>query len=54
MSVQALNRVAPIRDFFLNVSNYERNASELIQSLGELVRKIWNGRNFKGQVMRGV
>lgn len=48
--VQALIRVWPIRDFFLRPENYASCQSLLVQRFGELVRKVWNPRAFKGQV----
>lgn len=48
--VQTLGRVAPIRDFFLVPSNYKGVTDLLVVRFGELIRKLWNGRNFKGQV----
>jgi U4/U6.U5 tri-snRNP-associated protein 2 len=48
--VQALIRVQPIRDFFLRPENYTGCQSLLVQRFGELVRKVWNPRAFKGQV----
>eukprot|EP00898_Chlorokybus_atmophyticus_P002893 jgi/Chlat1/3604/Chrsp234S03585 len=48
--VQALMRVTPVRDFFLTESNYVNCKSLLVQRFGELCRKIWHPRNFKGQV----
>jgi Ubiquitin carboxyl-terminal hydrolase len=37
-------------DYFLVPSNYAGTRSRLVLSLGELLRKIWNPRAFKGQV----
>lgn len=48
--VQILSRVAPIRDFFLQPAHYGTIDSPLVQRFGELLRKMWNPRNFKGQV----
>ena len=48
--VQILARITPIRDFFLMPSNYADGCSLLVQHFGELLRKVWNPRNFKGQV----
>lgn len=47
---QALARVGPLRDFFLLPSGYASCKSPLVQRFGELMRKLWNPRNFKGQV----
>jgi hypothetical protein len=38
------------RDYFLIPDNYASCKSLLVQRFGELMRKIWNPRNFKGQV----
>mmetsp|Transcript_2778 Transcript_2778/g.4680 ORF Transcript_2778/g.4680 Transcript_2778/m.4680 type:complete len:374 (-) Transcript_2778:147-1268(-) len=48
--IQALMRVLPIRDFFLRPENYQNSKSVLLHRFGELLRKVWNPRNFKGQV----
>lgn len=49
--VQMMARVAPIRSFFLLPdANYPGCKSVLVQRFGELMRKLWNPRNFKGQV----
>ena len=40
-------RVAPVRDFFLQQERYVTNPSLMVQSFGELTRKVWNSRNFK-------
>ena len=47
---QALARVTPLRDFFLLPANYAACRAPLVQRFGELLRKAWNTRNFKGQV----
>lgn len=36
--------------FFLNENNYRNKRSLLLQATGELLRKIWHPRQFKGQV----
>ncbi|KAL6762204.1 ubiquitin-specific protease 39 [Haematococcus lacustris] len=48
--VQLLARIPAIRDFFLIPANYKDVDSILVTRFGELLRKIWNPRNFKGQV----
>lgn len=50
VAVQILARVVPIRNYFLDATNYASCKSILVQRFGELLRKIWNPRNFKGQV----
>ncbi len=42
------------RDFFLIPDNYKSVTSPLVVRFGELIRKIWNTRNFKGQVRGGA
>ena len=41
---------AACSDFFLRPENYASCQSLLVQRFGELVRKVWNPRAFKGQV----
>ena len=41
--------MTPLRDFFLLPANYAACRSPLVQRFGELLRKAWNTRNFKGQ-----
>lgn len=58
--LQALSHVLPIRDFFLVEDNYvaqlrdKRPSSDplfdLVIRFGELMRKLWNPRNFKAHV----
>ena len=48
--LQALARVPPVRDFFLRPEAYAGCQSALVQRFGELMRKVWNAANFKGQV----
>ncbi|KAK4372765.1 hypothetical protein RND71_008149 [Anisodus tanguticus] len=43
-------RVTPLRNFFLIPENYQHTRSPLVHRFGELTRKIWHARNFKGQV----
>lgn len=52
---QALSHVLPLRNHFLVESNYSTTRSGdhrylLSQRFGELVRKLWNPRNFKAHV----
>lgn len=54
---QALSHVTPLRDFFLRESNYSHvkrlpgdSSYLLVQRFGELMRKLWNPRNFKAHV----
>ncbi|KAH9422127.1 U4/U6.U5 tri-snRNP-associated protein 2 [Dermatophagoides pteronyssinus] len=56
--LQALSHVKTIRNYFLIESNYDhfvqQNAQNhsalLLQRFGELLRKLWNGKNFKAHV----
>ncbi|XP_057183257.1 U4/U6.U5 tri-snRNP-associated protein 2 isoform X2 [Triplophysa rosa] len=55
--LQALSNVPPLRNYFLEEENY-RNIRRppgdimflLVQRFGELMRKLWNPRNFKAHV----
>jgi U4/U6.U5 tri-snRNP-associated protein 2 len=38
------------RDYFLVPANYKGVDNVLVKRFGELIRKLWNSRNFKGQV----
>lgn len=56
--LQALSHVKRIRNFFLNEFNYEAytkncahdHSAMLLQRFGELLRKLWNPKNFKAHV----
>ncbi|KAI9085917.1 hypothetical protein K1719_031994 [Acacia pycnantha] len=50
VTIQSLMRVTPLRNFFLIPENYQHSKSQLVHRFGELTRKIWHVRNFKGQV----
>lgn len=50
VTIQSLMRVTPLRNFFLIPENYQNCKSPLVHRYGELTRKIWHARNFKGQV----
>ncbi|XP_028777256.1 U4/U6.U5 tri-snRNP-associated protein 2 [Neltuma alba] len=50
VTIQSLMRVTPLRNFFLIPENYQHSKSQLVHRFGELTRKIWHARNFKGQV----
>ncbi|XP_062160354.1 uncharacterized protein LOC133867622 isoform X1 [Alnus glutinosa] len=50
VTIQSLMRVTPLRNFFLIRENYKQSKSSLVHRFGELTRKIWHARNFKGQV----
>ncbi|KNA03309.1 hypothetical protein SOVF_210440, partial [Spinacia oleracea] len=50
VTIQALMRVTPLRNFFLIPENYQHCKAPLVHRFGELTRKIWHARNFKGQV----
>ncbi|KAJ5073760.1 hypothetical protein M0811_08324 [Anaeramoeba ignava] len=49
VSIQALVHVNLIRDFFISIENTEKS-SLLVETFGELTRKIWNSQNFRGHV----
>ncbi|XP_029819793.1 U4/U6.U5 tri-snRNP-associated protein 2 [Manacus vitellinus] len=55
--LQALSNVPPLRNYFLEEENYRRIQRPpgdimflLVQRFGELMRKLWNPRNFKAHV----
>ncbi|XP_014668010.1 PREDICTED: U4/U6.U5 tri-snRNP-associated protein 2-like [Priapulus caudatus] len=55
--LQALSHVTPLRDYFLREENYKNikrppgdHMILLVQRFGELLRKLWNPRNFKAHV----
>ncbi|KAG0568606.1 hypothetical protein KC19_6G032600 [Ceratodon purpureus] len=50
VTIQSLMRVTPLRNFFLLPENYKSCKSPLVQRFGELTKKIWHTKNFKGQV----
>ncbi|KAM0844508.1 hypothetical protein ACQ4PT_056997 [Festuca glaucescens] len=50
VTIQSLMRITPLRNFFLIPENYQHSKSPLVHCFGELTRKIWHARNFKGQV----
>lgn len=50
VALHALSHVTPIRDFFLEPSNYSESKSPLVHSFGEVLRKMWSSHNFKSVV----
>lgn len=49
--LQSLARVGPMRDFFLDPRNYARaSSSHLVCRFGDLVRRVWNDKAFRGHV----
>lgn len=55
--LHSLSHILPIRNFFLREENYIRvkrppgdSSFLLVQRFGELMRKLWNPRNFKAHV----
>lgn len=52
--VQALNTIAPIRNYFLRTDNGngsgDGSGTRLTKTWGELLSKMWNPKAFKGQV----
>ena len=54
--IQALCRIKPLRDYclffntqFINTGNID-NKQLLVIKFAELIKKIWNPKNFKGHV----
>jgi U4/U6.U5 tri-snRNP-associated protein 2 len=45
-----LNASAVCRDYFLWPANYAHCKSDLVRRFGELCRKAWNPRAFKGHL----
>lgn len=50
VAVQALVHVPPFRNFFIVDTNYKKCTDLLVLRFGELVRKIYNAKNFKDHV----
>ncbi|XP_048763134.2 U4/U6.U5 tri-snRNP-associated protein 2-like [Ostrea edulis] len=55
--LQALSHVTPLRNFFLQEESYKKikrppgdQMCFVVQRFGELLRKLWNPRNFKAHV----
>ncbi|OZJ05574.1 hypothetical protein BZG36_01684 [Bifiguratus adelaidae] len=48
--IQALIHIPQLRDYFILEDHEAQNRSQLVLRFGELVRKMWNPRAFKGQV----
>ncbi|OWF42399.1 U4/U6.U5 tri-snRNP-associated protein 2-like [Mizuhopecten yessoensis] len=55
--LQALSHVSPLRNYFLQEENYKKikrppgdQMLMICQRFGELIRKLWNPRNFKAHV----
>jgi U4/U6.U5 tri-snRNP-associated protein 2 len=48
--IQTLARIKPIRNFFLKPENLVKAKSPVVHTFGELIRKMYNHRNFKGHV----
>ena len=55
--LQALSHVTPIRNYFLDENSYKNVKRPpgdisflLVQRFGELIRKLWNPKNFKAHV----
>ncbi|KAI9185452.1 hypothetical protein LWI28_007361 [Acer negundo] len=49
-SLYDIRNVLNPRDFFLTLENYELCKSPIVHRFGELTRKIWHARNYKGHV----
>ncbi|EFC37178.1 predicted protein [Naegleria gruberi] len=51
VAIQALTRIKPVRDFFLlDQKNLSKVKSRSVLLFSELLRKIWNPKNFKNHV----
>lgn len=59
MILQLLSHISLLRDFFLRPENYQEQIKRaaagdhmtlLVHRFGELIRKLWNPRNFKTHV----
>lgn len=57
--LHSLSHVSPVRNYFLKEDNYKTiidkrpvgdNLSVLVSRFGELIRKLWNAKNFKAHV----
>ena len=48
--VHALGHVKPLRNYFLQPSNYATCTDPLVVAFGELLRKLWSKENFKSVV----
>jgi len=48
--IQGLIHVIPLRNFFMNEKNYSVHKDPLLLTFGELVRKMYNPKNFKSHV----
>lgn len=48
--IQGLNRVKPLRDALILEGLVNKSSSDLAQRLAQLLRKLWNPRNFKAHV----
>ncbi|CAG2121486.1 unnamed protein product, partial [Medioppia subpectinata] len=58
--LQSLSHVPPLRNYFLREDNYRHHirrrksgsdySALLVQRFGQLLRKLWNGSNFKAHV----
>ena len=47
-AVQALARISPLRDHFLALdSGSDAQGNQIVRRFGELIRKMFNPRNFK-------
>lgn len=48
--LQSLMRVPRLRNFFLRGAGYERCHSDLVDSFGRLMRRVWSRGLFKAQI----
>jgi U4/U6.U5 tri-snRNP-associated protein 2 len=48
--LHALSHIIPIRNYFLEPSNYSYSKSPVVHKFGDVLRKIWSSHNFKSVV----
>ena len=47
VTLHALSHITPLRNFFLDPSNYNLCSNDICQSFGVIVRKLWSRNNLK-------
>ena len=48
--LHALSHVTPLRNFFLDQSNYSNSKSKIVHLFGSVIRKLWSKDNFKSVI----
>jgi U4/U6.U5 tri-snRNP-associated protein 2 len=48
--LHALSHVCPLRNFFLDQSNYSSSKSKIVHLFGSVIRKLWSKDNFKSVI----